>query len=188
MGYVREYYERIVKLVEADWQYISSCFERKSFAKGEVITAKGQVENYLSFVEVGIIRHYVPGEDNDLTFSFCFEKEFTCAYDSFLTRLPSEYELQALADTTVWRISFDDLQKVYANTQVGNYLGRIAAEKLFLAKSKRELSLLKYTAKERYLQLFYQQPNIVRQIPLKYVASYIGVTPQGLSRIRRQIS
>ena len=70
---------------------------------------------------------------------------------------------------------------------VGNYLGRFAAEKLFLAKSKRELSLLKYTAKERYLRLFSEQPKIIQLIPMKYIASYIGITPQGLSRIRRQI-
>jgi len=70
---------------------------------------------------------------------------------------------------------------------VGNYLGRFASEKLFLAKSKRELALLKYNATERYLNLFTEQPEILKFIPLKYVASYIGVTPQGLSRIRRQI-
>jgi hypothetical protein len=96
--------------------------------------------------------------------------------------------LQALTKTIVWRISYEDLQKVYAETNAGNLLGRFAAEKLFLEKSKRELSLLQYNAKERYLQLLHEQPEILQQIPLKYVASYIGITPQALSRIRRQIS
>ena len=105
-----------------------------------------------------------------------------------MTQTPSEYELQALTETVVWQISFDDLQKVYSQTKAGNYLGRFASEKLFLAKSKRELSLLKYNAKERYLRLFSEQPDILKFIPLKYVASYIGITPQGLSRIRRQIT
>jgi CRP-like cAMP-binding protein len=105
-----------------------------------------------------------------------------------LTQTPSEYELQALTDTIVWQISYNDLQIVYAQTQVGNYLGRFASEKLFLAKSRRELSLLKYNAKERYLRLFSEQPDILKFIPMKYIASYIGITPQGLSRIRRQIS
>src|SRR5690606_27646299 len=110
------------------------------------------------------------------------------AYNSFLTQTPSEYELQALTETVVWQISYEDLQKVYAQTKVGNYLGRCISEKLFVAKSKRELSLLKHTAKERYLNLFSEQPNVLTFIPLKYVASYIGITPQGLSRIRRQIA
>jgi len=188
MGHIREYYERIIHLKETEWEFIASHFNRKVFAKSEIITKKGETENYLSFVETGMIRFYIPSIENELTFNFSFEKQFTCAYDSFLTQTPSEYELQALTKTVVWQISFADLQKVYTQTKVGNYLGRFAAEQLFLAKSKRELSLLKYNAKERYLILFREQPEILKSIPLKYVASYIGITPQGLSRIRRQIA
>jgi len=192
MGHIREYYERMIKLKESEWKFIASHFDRKVFNKNQIITRQGKTENYLSFIETGIVRFYIPDDPDsnrgELTFNFSFDKEFTCAYDSFLTQTPSEYELQALTDIVVWQIAYDDLQKVYAQTEAGNYLGRFAAEKLFLAKSKRELSLLKYNAKTRYLQLFSEQPDILKFIPLKYVASYIGITPQGLSRIRRQIT
>jgi len=188
MGHLREYYERIIKLQESEWDFIAAHFDRRLFNKNEIITRQGETENYLSFIESGIVRFYIPYDENELTFNFSFNKEFTCAYDSFLTQTPSEYELQALTESIVWRISYSDLQKVYAQTQVGNYLGRFASERLFLAKSKRELSLLKYNAKERYLRLFSEQPDILKFIPMKYIASYIGITPQGLSRIRRQIS
>lgn len=187
MGHIKAYYETIIKLEETDWQYIALHFEQQHFAKGSMILKKGETERYLSFVDSGIVRFYIPDEENELTFNFCFEKAFTCAYDSFLTQTPSEYALQALTDTVIWRISYDNLQKVYQNTQAGDYLGRFAAEQQLLAKSKRELFLLRYTAKQRYLVLISEQPEIIRQIPLKYVASYIGITPQGLSRIRRQI-
>ncbi|MFA8435313.1 MAG: Crp/Fnr family transcriptional regulator [Marinifilaceae bacterium] len=188
MGHIREYYERIVNLQESEWEFIAAHFARKVFTKNEIITQQGETENFLSFIEEGIVRFYIPGDEKELTFNFSFEKEFTCAYDSFLTQTPSEYELQALTEVIVWQISYDDLQKVYAQTKVGNYLGRFASERLFLTKSKRELSLLKYNAKERYLRLFNEQPDILKFIPLKYVASYLGITPQGLSRIRRQIT
>lgn len=188
MGHIREYYERIVKLQEAEWEFIAAHFARKVFAKNEIITRKDETENHLSFIEKGIVRFYFPSDENELTFNFCFDKEFTCAYDSFLTQTPSEYELQALTETIAWQISYDNLQKVYNHTNTGNYLGRLASEKLFLAKSRRELSLLKYNAKERYLKLFSEQPDILKFIPLKFIASYIGITPQGLSRIRRQIT
>lgn len=188
MGYLREYYERMIKLQESEWEFIAAHFDKKVFDKNEIITKQGNTENYLSFIESGIVRFYISNDENELTFNFSFNKEFTCAYDSFLTQTPSEYELQALTETIVWQISYNDLQKVYAQSQVGNYLGRLASEKLLLAKSKRELSLLQYNAKERYLRLFSEQPNILKFIPMKYIASYIGITPQGLSRIRRQIS
>lgn len=67
-------------------------------------------------------------------------------------------------------------------------IGRKSAESLFLIKSRRELSLLNKTAEERYLDLFSQRPELIRHIPLKHIASYIGVTPQALSRIRKRIS
>jgi CRP-like cAMP-binding protein len=188
MGHLREYYERFVKLQESEWEFIAALFKRNVFNKNNIITKQGETENYLSFIESGIVRFYIPNDENELTFNFSFNKEFTCAYDSFLTQTPSEYELQALTKTIVWQISYSDLQKVYSQTQIGNYLGRFASEKLFLAKSKRELTLLKYNAKERYLRLFSERPDILKFIPLKYIASYIGITPQGLSRIRRQIS
>lgn len=188
MGYIREYYERIIKLQETEWEFIASHFARRVFAKSEIITQQGETEMYLSFVETGIVRFYIPHDEDELTFDFCFDKEFTCAYNSFLTQRPSEYALQALTETVVWQITYDDLQKVYAQTKAGNYLGRFVAERLLLQKSKRELSLLRYTAKERYLNLFEEQPDVLKVIPLKYVASYIGITPQALSRIRRQIA
>ena len=188
MGHLREYYERITSLQDSEWDFIAAYFKRRVFNKNEIITKQGETENYLYFIEYGIARFYIPDNDNELTFNFSFHKEFTCAYDSFLTQTPSVYELQALIESVVWRISYSDLQKVYEQTQVGNYLGRFASERLFLAKSKRELSLLKFNAKERYLRLFSEQPEIIKFIPMKYIASYIGITPQGLSRIRRQIS
>jgi CRP-like cAMP-binding protein len=187
MGYIKEYIEKLTKLSEQEWQVISSYFVKRELPKGTKLIKIGETEQYLSFIEKGIVRYYIPGEDEDLTFGFGFGKEFMCAFDSFLTRLPSEYEQITLSNTIVWRISYNDLQKVYMQTQTGNYWGRLIAESLFLSKSKREISLLKYSAKERYLELFTNKSNIIKQIPLKYIASYIGITPQALSRIRRQI-
>jgi CRP-like cAMP-binding protein len=187
MGYIKEYIERLTKLSEQEWQVISSYFVKKEFPKGTKLIKVGDTEQYLSFIEKGIVRYYIPGVDDELTFGFSFDKEFTCAFDSFLTQFPSEYEQEALSKIIVWRISYNDLQKIYMQTQTGNYWGRLIAESLFLSKSKREISLLKYSAKERYLELFTNKTNIIKQIPLKYVASYIGITPQALSRIRRQI-
>lgn len=80
------------------------------------------------------------------------------------------------------------MQIIYNATEIGNKVGRQASEDLFLKKSKRELSLLNETAEQRYLNLFIEQPKLVEEIPLKYIASYIGITPQALSRIRKRIS
>lgn len=188
MGYLRAYYERFRELDEAEWHFIARHFQRRVFRKYDLVVTLGETENFLSFIECGLVRCYIPGDENDHTFHFNFEKEFVCAYDSFLSRSPSAYQLQALSNTIAWSVSYNDLQRIYAETVAGNYLGRFAVEKLLLKKTRHEIALVQYNATERYLKLLEEEPQLLQQVPLKYIASYIGITPQALSRIRRQIS
>jgi len=188
MNQIRLQLEKETLLNDNDWQIFSSKLIREELSKKQVLLEVGQIENYLSFVESGIIRVYLPKEENDLTVDFAFDGSFVSGYSSFLTRMPSIYQMEALTETRIWRISYDDLQLVYDLTEMGDRIGRKAGESLFLRKSKRELSLLNDSAENRYLHLFTEQPKLIQLIPLKYIASYIGVTPQALSRIRRRIS
>lgn len=142
----------------------------------------------MSFIESGTVRFFIPGVENDLTFVFAFDGWFVSAYDSFITRQSATYEVETLTETKLYRISYDNLQVVYRETSFGNLIGRMASEYLFLYKTQRELSLLQKSAQERYLDLLTEQPHLIKNIPLKYLASYIGITPQALSRIRKRIS
>ncbi len=188
MNQLKEILGQQVTLTNDEWQLFSSRLKRFECPKKTLLLTTGQVEDHLSFLEKGIIRYYIPKEENDLTFDFTFENNFTSAYDSFITRQPSIYNIQALTNCVLWRISYPDLQEVYNKSQMGNTIGRLAAEKLYLEKSRREKSLLNETAEQRYMNLFTEQEHLLLHIPLKYIASYIGVTPQALSRIRRRIS
>lgn len=190
MNLIRQYFERAIqkRIREEEWAFFASKLSRQAFPKKHILLKEGQVENYLSFVETGIVRYYVPKLENDLTFTFVFDRNFVSGYNSFLTREPSTYQIETLTQTTLWRITYKDLQAIYNETEVGNLIGRHASEDLFLKKSKRELSFLNETAEQRYQNLFVEQPHLIQQIPLKYIASYIGVTPQALSRIRKRIS
>jgi len=189
MERIRQHFETAVghKLTDRDWQIFSSKITRQEFPKKHILLKTGQTEDFLSFVESGIIRFYIPKMDNDLTFGFVFADRFASAYDSFLTRTPSSYQTETLAKTSLWRLHYKDLQAIYEQTGVGNKIGRFASEQLYLEKLNRELSLLNETAEQRYMNLFDRQPQLIREIPLKYIASYIGITPQALSRIRRRI-
>ncbi len=187
MDELKKYLETLLNINEKDWMIFSSKLIRKEFQKKSTIIRIGQIENNISFIEKGEVRLFIPKEEKDITFGFCFKGEFVSAYDSFLTRTSSQYQIQALTNTTLLTISYDDLQKVYETTKIGSTIGRLISERLFLIKSKREQSLLNDTAQQRYLNLFKERPNLIQKIPLKYIASYIGVTPQALSRIRKRI-
>lgn len=188
MDKIKELFKMMVNISEEDWILFSSRLERVELPKKALFLSIGEIENYLYFIEEGSARYFIPKEENDVTFGFRFENHFVSGYDSFLTRTPSEYQLETLSKTIMWRISYADLQYVYEVSTIGNKIGRITAEQTFLIKSAREISLLNQTAEERYLALFEKRPNVIKEVPLKHIASYIGVTPQALSRIRKRIS
>ncbi len=188
MDQIRRYFEQAVSITDAEWNIFASKLICQKFRKKQKLLSVGDTENYLSFIEEGILRFYIPQPESEFTFSFSFDGEFVSAYDSFLTQNPSKYVVETLTDTVLWRISYNDLQHIYSQTKIGNEIGRLASEKLYLENFDREISLLTLTAEKRYLRLFKDQPRLLKQIPLKYIASYIGITPQALSRIRRQIS
>lgn len=188
MNEIREYFERFVTISDKDWSIFSSKMVRREFPKKSILVKAGQKEMYLSFIEKGIVRFCVPKESDDVTFGFAFEGNFVSAYDFFLTQTPSTYQLETITETIIWSVTFNDLQQIYAETEIGEKIGRLAGEDLFIKKSKRELTLLIDSAEQRYLNLFTEQPHLLQLIPLKYLASYIGITPQALSRIRKRIS
>ena len=188
MEQIREFLDEIFVLNDMEWWMYSSKLKEVTYLKGSQLLKKGEVENEMSFIKEGIVRYYIPSEENETTFEFCFENEFCVGYDSYISREPARYNIEALTDVTVWVISYKDLQHLYNTTYAGNVIGRKMAELMYQIKFDRELSLLTKSAEERYLQLFKVSPNLIQNIPLKFIASYIGVTPQALSRIRKRIS
>jgi len=186
---IKAYLDQIAAISQADWDFFVSRLQRRVIKKKTVFLELNSIENHISFIESGVVRLFIPKEnpEKEITFGFSFKDQFVSAYDSFLTQTPSAYQLQALTDTTILSITYADLQEVYKQTQIGNLIGRLTAERLFLIKSKREQNLLNLTAEERYLKLFKERPELLKVIPLKYISSYIGVTAQALSRIRRRV-
>lgn len=188
MEIIRKYFESKVTVTEQDWKVFSSNLKQRSFDKNISILTQGNKEEYLSFIEQGIIRFHILSEGKDFTFAFGFQGNFVSAYDSFLTQTHSEYEVTTITETRLWSVKYVDLQEIYNTTSMGDRIGRLASEELFKIKMKRLLSLMTESAEERYLNLMKNEPVLLQQIPLKYLASYIGITPEALSRIRKRIS
>ena len=189
MQQLKLYLDKITSISSSDWSFFISKLQRRVITKKSVFIKVNQIENHISFIESGIVRLFIPKDnpEKEITFGFSFENQFVSAYDSFLTQSPSNYQLQALTETTVLSISYKDLQSVYKSTQIGNLIGRLTAEDLFLIKSKREQDLLNLNAEQRYLKLFKERPELLKSVSLKYISSYIGVTAQALSRIRKRL-
>jgi CRP-like cAMP-binding protein len=186
---IKEYLDQIATISNLDWTFFTSKLQRRVIKKKSIFLKVNEIENQISFIESGIVRLFIPKDnpEKEITFGFSFKNQFISAYDSFLTQTPSLYQLQALTETTMLSLTYNDLQSVYKSTQIGNLIGRLTAEDLFLIKSKREQNLLNLTAEQRYLKLFKERPELLESIPLKYISSYIGITAQALSRIRKRL-
>ena len=189
MKQIKKHIDQIATISDEDWDFFKSKLQRRTLPKKTIFLKINQIENHISFIESGVVRLFIPKEnpEKEITFGFSFKDQFVSAYDSFLTQKPSLYQLQTLTETSILSITYKDLQAVYKTTQIGDLIGRLTAERLFLIKSKREQNLLNLSAEERYLKLFKERPELLKVIPLKYISSYIGVTAQALSRIRKRL-
>lgn len=173
---------------ENDLTSFLDCIKIRNFSANEMILVNGQLENYLSFIDTGVVRYYAVANEKEITFDFAFNNSFYCAYDSFYNRAKTNIYVQAITDCQLYSISHENLQTLYKKCETAKKLGRIATEFLLVKKAKRELDLLTKSPEERYTNLLLEQPKYIQQIPLKYLASYIGVVPETLSRIRKRIS
>lgn len=162
-------------------------FQRVEIRKKDYIIHDGDKERYLYFIESGILRYWILDTHlQEITFNFSFAGEFANSYYSFCKDTKSEFDIQALTDCVIWRINRDIIFEMFKTSLEINMLARVVMETIFTKKIQREIELLKYTIEERYNLLITRDKNMLKDIPLKYLASYLGATPQSLSRIRKK--
>jgi CRP-like cAMP-binding protein len=129
---------------------------------------------------------YRNGEEHIL--EFFFPNSFFSSYTSFLTQQASQVEVETLTDCEVEVIRYEDMQKAYQTSLLANKLGRMVAEKYYIHKTNREKDFMLKSATERYNELLSFRPELVQQIPVHMIAKYLGIKPESLSRIRKEIS
>ena len=177
------------ELSQEEQDEIKEVFIPQSFKKGEYLTEYGKVNDNLAFVASGYCRVYVIDlEGNEVTIHIAGNVDFIGAISSFIMRKPSEEYVQAITDTEILFLGYNELQKLYAKSKTWEHIGRLIMEGLFLRKQLRVISFIKMTAEERYLYLLMKKPDLILNVPMQYVASFLGVTPETLSRIRARIT
>lgn len=175
-----------IELNEEEERFISSVFKLKYFAKGEHFLLAGDVCREAAFIESGVFRFYINTGERDATYYFAAETEFICDYPSFLPQHPSDKNIQALEPAEIRVISFDDLQRFYRKIGFGERFGRLIAEEIFVDSIQQLASFYQDKPAVRYQNFVRRFPQLVQRLPQYYIASYVGIKPQSLSRIRRR--
>jgi CRP-like cAMP-binding protein len=186
---IHAYYLNLVPhLSSTDLEALDACLSVRQVPKGEFIVKAGQVCQYVSFLNKGLARLYYTFEGKDISIGFVIPGQYTSEYESFLTRRPAAQSIDALTDVEVIDLSYNDMQLLYRNFPVFQEFGRKIAEMLFIYLNQRNTALLALTPEDRYRLMIADQPALLQQVPQYMLASFMGVTPEHLSRIRRKIS
>ncbi|MEM6806742.1 MAG: Crp/Fnr family transcriptional regulator [Bacteroidota bacterium] len=184
----RSAFNQLVLLTEEEWQETKACLKERAFKKGEYICEIGQKERYLSIIYEGVCRGYYQKHEEEISVAFMFPGDYVSAYYSFLTQRPSLMGIQALSSLKLISISKEDLERLCDLYKNAERIGRLNAERIYRRKEEREIALLTMSATERYEDLQKRSPKLLQSIPLKYIASYLGIQPESLSRIRKQLA
>jgi CRP/FNR family transcriptional regulator, anaerobic regulatory protein len=187
MNCVNEFFNALNKITKVSHSEISivvPMLELKEFKKRAHLLEEGNVENYVYYVVEGIIRNYCSKDGDEISLDFFFAGNFTNSYMSFLTREKSIVSVQALTDVKIVRIHYDNLQILYASSLAFSAIGRILTEGQYIKRTKRELSFITKTARERYEDVRRENPELIQNIPQKYLSTFLGISPETLSRLR----
>lgn len=179
---------QVVALDESELAQFVGRFQKKELAKDDYYCQEGQVMKSVAFVGQGILRYFYIKDGEEKTGQFFFEQGWVADYYSFLTQSPSNMFIQAIEDAVLYTLSYEDMQSLYVEVPKTEKFGRVMAEQLFIGTQRRNRSLLSDSPAERYMELVRDRPKVIENIPLYMIASYLGIQPESLSRIRKRIS
>lgn len=166
---------------------VLNCFHKKYLQRGDFLVHHGKVCSHIAFVEAGCFQFFFYKEEIEITFLLTTGNYFITSMDSFLHQIPARENIRALTSATVWLLSkcdFDTLLK--DDEEFRAFYIRLLEHRAVCANSYLR-DLLSLNAEERYEKLLTEEPALLQQIPLQYVASILGITPRHLSRIRKKI-
>lgn len=162
--------------------------EEVQFKKRQEIVREGTKDNYLYLIKQGIWRAYFHKENAEITIWFATEGDAAFSVWGYVDNSYSQITIEAMCDGIAYRISRSDLNELYSSSIGLANLGRLLMERQMLSIESLLVSGGSPRAKERYLTLIREMPEILQYVPQKYIASYLWITPQSLSRIRASLT
>lgn len=184
---LRNHIARFVKLSDEDWKLLLPYLEERVLPRHALFAAEGKVAKEIGFVVEGNMRHYYTRDGEERTTYFYFEGHLVASYISCIQQQPSRLTIEALTECRLVVFPYKILQQLYDVSPAWERFGRLIAEYLAIGLEERMTGLLMLSPEERYRELLESTKHkILERIPQHYIASYLGITPVSLSRIRNR--
>ena len=183
-----ELINQIDVLEEKEIELIKSSFKPLQLAKGEFFLEAGKINKHVGFLDKGLVRYFVYKEEEESTFEFTKEGEFIADYQSFNNKTESVQNIQAIEDCEILIINYENVQTIFNSTKKGNLIGRRIIEHRFDIMVNQLLAIYMQNHEDRYQSFIKNYSDLSQRIPQYLIASYVGVKPESLSRIRRRFT
>lgn len=183
LKHINHYYQ----LSEEAQYALHGCLTQLMFSKNEYLVMEGKICRHLYFLQDGSLRGFYNLDGKEITHWFAFENDFVTSFHSFITQQPAVENIQLLEGSILWSISKDNLSQLMNQYHELEKLVRIVYEKYYIRLEERFVNAQFKTATERYQNLLMQTPYLIERVPLGYIASYLGISGETLSRIRSRV-
>ncbi|WP_298536096.1 Crp/Fnr family transcriptional regulator [uncultured Algibacter sp.] len=176
-----------ISLNEDEISQLKRSIEKKTYKKNEIIFTEGKVSNKIYFVINGCVRLFYNVEGKDKTAFFYTEGQFICAGESYTFNIPAIENYQAVEQTDVYIFTKSRIDKLLSKVPKMEVIARIATENELITCQKVIASFVTKSAEERYKNLLNKQGELFLRVPQRYIASFLGVSPETLSRIKKRV-
>ena len=183
------HFRKSVTLTDNEAEIVSGCFSIVELKKKEILLFVGEHSSHMRFISEGCLRsYYMDEEAKEHVVQFGIEDWWINDLYSYLTNTPSKQFVQAIEDSIVLQIHKDDLNELYNSLPAIERFFRLKFEKAYVSLQERTINTMSKTAEERYLEFRSKYRDIEQRVPQYMVASYLGITPEFLSKLRKNTS
>ena len=183
-----DYLRKFIDLTDEEYQqFLLPYIKIRRFAKKDLVTKSGEVENYFNFIIRGLARKYYKKGKDEINTQISFENHIIHSQESYHSRLPSEYSVEAIEPTIMVSITYDDLEKIYDSSKKMEHLGRLIITYTMVVKDRWQMRLTKHTPRERFINFVNKNPELLQRVPQKFLASYLNIKPETFSRFKHLV-
>lgn len=187
LEYLRHFINDHNPLLEESLAEIANRFKKLTLKKNQLLVDENQVCPYFCYVESGILQHAILVDDEEKTTYLALRNSVTSSLNSFLNKIPSRKSVKALVDCQLWVADLETFKDLMANNKVFQQFYHNLIERQIMLIDDYRIDLLTLTPEERYQKLLVTEPKLLQEVPLHYLASFLGISNRHMSRIRKNV-